>query len=41
MHHAAGEPRVVGTTDAANTPMWRAFERAGFGVTKRRIVFDR
>lgn len=40
VHHAAGEPRVVGTTDAANTPMWRAFERAGFGVTKRRIVFD-
>jgi ribosomal protein S18 acetylase RimI-like enzyme len=41
VHHAAGEARVVGTTDAANTPMWQAFERAGFRVTKRRIVFDR
>lgn len=37
----AGEPKVVGTTDAANTPMRRAFERAGFVVTKRRIVFER
>ncbi|ROS77406.1 ribosomal protein S18 acetylase RimI-like enzyme [Curtobacterium sp. PhB130] len=40
VHDAAGEPRVVATTDAANTPMRRAFERAGFTVTKRRIVFD-
>lgn len=36
----AGAPRVVGTTDATNTPMRRAFERAGFAVTKRRIVFE-
>ncbi|OIH98045.1 MULTISPECIES: N-acetyltransferase [unclassified Curtobacterium] len=41
VHAEAGEPRVVGTTDAANTPMRRAFERAGFVVTKRRIVFER
>lgn len=41
IHTAAGAPRVVGTTDAANTPMRRAFERAGFGVTKRRLVFER
>ncbi|TCU87322.1 acetyltransferase (GNAT) family protein [Curtobacterium sp. PhB191] len=41
VHAEAGEPKVVGTTDAANTPMRRAFERAGFVVTKRRIVFER
>lgn len=41
VHGEAGEPKVVGTTDAANTPMRRAFERAGFVVTKRRIVFER
>lgn len=41
VHAADGEPRVVGTTDAANTPMRRAFERAGFVVTKRRMVFER
>lgn len=40
VHESAGEPWIVGTTDAANTPMRRAFERAGFAVTKRRIVFD-
>jgi len=40
VHADAGETRVVGTTDAANTPMRRAFECAGFVVTKRRIVFD-
>lgn len=40
VHADAGETRVVGTTDAANTPMRRAFERAGFVVTKRRVVFD-
>lgn len=40
VHAAAAEPRVVGTTDAANTPMRRAFERAGFAVTRRRIVFE-
>lgn len=41
VHAEAGEPKVVGTTDAANTPMRRAFERAGFVVTRRRIVFER
>ncbi len=41
VHTAAGATRVVGTTDAANTPMRRAFERAGFRVTKRRMVFER
>ncbi|MFJ4076455.1 ribosomal protein S18 acetylase RimI-like enzyme [Curtobacterium sp. PhB137] len=40
VHAEAVEPKVVGTTDAANTPMRRAFERAGFVVTKRRIVFE-
>lgn len=40
VHVGAGEERVVGTTDAANTPMRQAFERAGFVVTKRRIVFE-
>lgn len=40
VHAEAGAPRVVGTTDATNTPMRRAFERAGFVVTKRRIVFE-
>lgn len=40
VHAGAGEERVVGTTDAANTPMRRAFERAGFVVTKRRLVFS-
>ncbi|WIB59882.1 GNAT family N-acetyltransferase [Curtobacterium sp. MCLR17_007] len=40
VHGAAGEPRVVGTTDSENVPMRRAFERAGFTVTKRRIVFE-
>lgn len=40
VHAEAGAPRVVGTTDATNTPMRRAFERAGFLVTKRRIVFE-
>ncbi|ROS69053.1 acetyltransferase (GNAT) family protein [Curtobacterium sp. PhB172] len=41
VHAEAGEPKVVGTTDAANTPMRRAFERAGFVVTRRRIVLER
>lgn len=40
VHAAAGEARVVGTTDTENVPMRRAFERAGFTVTKRRIVFE-
>ncbi|MGU3411812.1 GNAT family N-acetyltransferase [Microbacterium sp. M1A1_1b] len=40
IHAEAGEPRVVGTTDSENVPMRRAFERAGFGVTKRRIVLE-
>ena len=31
---------MVGTTDTENVPMRRAFERAGFTVTKRRIVFE-
>lgn len=40
IHDAAGEARVVATTDTDNTPMRRAFERAGFSVTKRRMVFE-
>ncbi len=38
MHHGNGERRIVGTTDAANTPMRAAFQRAGFAVTHARIV---
>ncbi|MGN7192122.1 GNAT family N-acetyltransferase [Curtobacterium sp. MCBA15_004] len=38
VHHDDGQARVVGTTDAANTPMRAAFERAGFTVTRVRIV---
>jgi len=38
IHHDAGESRIVGTTDTTNTPMRDAFERAGFGATRRRIV---
>jgi len=41
VHGAAGEPRVVATTDADNAPMRRAFERTGATVTKRRMVFER
>ncbi|NYF11241.1 ribosomal protein S18 acetylase RimI-like enzyme [Leifsonia sp. AK011] len=37
-HHDSGEARIVGTTDATNTPMRGAFERAGFAATRRRIV---
>lgn len=40
IHADAGEPRVVATTDTDNVPMRRAFERAGFTVTKRRLVFE-
>jgi ribosomal protein S18 acetylase RimI-like enzyme len=40
VHTETGAPRVVATTDADNSPMRRAFARAGFTVTKRRIVFD-
>lgn len=38
VHHADGQARIVGTTDAGNAPMQRAFERAGFAVTRVRIV---
>jgi ribosomal protein S18 acetylase RimI-like enzyme len=38
MHHEKGERRIVGTTDAANTPMRAAFKRAGFAVNHVRIV---
>jgi ribosomal protein S18 acetylase RimI-like enzyme len=38
VHHDDGQDRIVGTTDAANTPMRAAFERAGFTVTRVRIV---
>ena len=38
MHHQDGQQRIVGTTDAANVPMRAAFERAGFEVTRVRIV---
>ena len=41
IHHDAGEQKIVGTTDAANLPMRAAFERAGFGVTRTRIVHAR
>ncbi|MEE6273189.1 GNAT family N-acetyltransferase [Georgenia wangjunii] len=38
VHHDDGQERIVGTTDAANTPMRAAFERAAFKVTRVRIV---
>ena len=38
IHHDDGQPRIVGTTDAANLPMRSAFERASFTVTRTRIV---
>ncbi|WP_439689352.1 GNAT family N-acetyltransferase [Curtobacterium sp. SP.BCp] len=40
LHASDGEDHVVGTTDDANTPMRRAFERAGFRVVQRRIVLE-
>jgi ribosomal protein S18 acetylase RimI-like enzyme len=40
VHHDDGEARIVGTTDAANTPMRRAFERASFAVTRVRFVHE-
>lgn len=38
VHHEGGQPRIVGTTDAANQPMRAAFERAVFSVARVRIV---
>jgi ribosomal protein S18 acetylase RimI-like enzyme len=38
VHHDGGQSRIVGTTDAVNAPMRAAFERAGFSVTRVRIV---
>lgn len=38
MHHAQGAERIVGTTDATNSPMRAAFERADFKVTRSRMV---
>lgn len=38
VHLDNGQARIVGTTDAANIPMRAAFERAGFTVTRVRIV---
>lgn len=38
VHHDDGQARIVGTTDAANTPMQAAFEQAGFSLTRVRIV---
>lgn len=40
VHHGSGQDRIVGTTDAANTPMRGAFDRAGFSVTRVRIVHE-
>lgn len=41
VHHDDGQERIVGTTDAENTPMRAAFERAAFKVTRARIVHAR
>jgi RimJ/RimL family protein N-acetyltransferase len=41
VHHDSGQSRIVGTTDAVNTPMRTAFERAGFRITRVRIVHAR
>jgi RimJ/RimL family protein N-acetyltransferase len=40
VHHDGGQQRIVGTTDAANTPMRAAFDRAGFTVTRVRLVHE-
>ncbi|MBO1755009.1 GNAT family N-acetyltransferase [Allobranchiibius sp. CTAmp26] len=40
VHHDDDQDQIVGTTDAANTPMRAAFIRAGFHVTRRRIVHE-
>ena len=40
VHHNNGQQRIVGTTDAANSPMRAAFDRAGFSVTRVRIVHE-
>lgn len=40
VHHDDGQQRIVGTTDAANTPMRAAFDRAGFTATRVRIVHE-
>lgn len=40
VHHDHAQARIVGTTDAANTPMRAAFDRAGFAVTRIRIVHE-
>ena len=41
VHRDNGQARIVGTTDAVNTPMRAAFEAAGFTVTRVRIVHAR
>ena len=40
VHHDDGQARIVGTTDAANTPMRSAFDRAGFRITRKRIEHE-
>lgn len=40
IHHDDGQLRIVGTTDEANTPMRAAFDRAGFRITRKRIVHE-
>lgn len=40
IHHDDGQLRIVGTTDAVNTPMRAAFDQAGFRITRKRIVHE-
>ncbi|MFG6403102.1 GNAT family N-acetyltransferase [Microbacterium sp. P04] len=40
VHHENGQHRIVGTTDRANAPMGAAFTRAGFTVSRVRIVHE-
>lgn len=39
-HASAGAPRITATTDAVNTPMAAAFERAGYRCTEVRIDLE-
>ncbi|CAL8897854.1 hypothetical protein KVA01_17210 [Kocuria varians] len=40
-HAASGADRITATTDAVNTPMAAAFERAGYQCTETRIDLER
>ncbi|WP_424212869.1 GNAT family N-acetyltransferase [Streptomyces sp. BI20] len=41
VHRESGAERITATTDAVNVPMAAAFEKAGFTVTERRLIWER